>query len=817
MSGFARWIGLCLVIAWCLTSLSAQEPKQVKQITIHSGWGGLMLPGSTPPRANVVITRGPGGYLNARAPVDPKLVRDLVNALEEPQMTKPDAANLGLGQEWLETQVGKQRPRAFSQATATTPGQQALFNKSFTDPSLIAKAVPLMWNYTSFDDYPGASVEVEFADGSKLRAGTNSYYVFMLPWKVEGQAGETYNADISRAVSALLPAKAVNKERLAGDALPEKLTQAVMELIEKEWDLKGGEDMAGSALRKLRSRYEVLDVEIDPYHHPEYGTATYKGEQEESNLHASLRKATFPPNVEDAVVLEDVKGNVKGVDQFLETMSKYEELALSVPWLNRFIHEHPKATFRISYVHDASFGDKAMRTFAADMALRGRPDLAEKVRAQRKDIALLMVGMTYSESYWLVFPDKHMLLWRYEGPSGLLKFSKVDFREARCADYNVNDGGCPAREVTADGELVAEGTPLDVACISEWREKHPLSGKTPDVLFVIEEGSGDKERDGLMDREGNVVVPMCFEGVGDFSEGLAPFERDGRWGYIDGTGRIVIPPTLPWAEPFHEGLAHVQATGRVLGLEGRWGYIDKTGKLVIPAVRTRIIDEEDGGESAFHEGLAIFEAEGEDIPPKKGFIDKTGKVAIPARFTYVYPFSEGLAAATEDERGEGGWGFIDANGKWVIAPQFEWATSFKDGMAGVNRKKDCGYIDKTGAQVVQLPAPGGREDCASAWDEFDDGLSRWLFGNKYGFVDRTGKTVIAPQFDLTFEFSEGLAAVEVGKKWGYIDTTGKMVIEPQDITDAKPFHNGLARVVREGPEVEYIDKAGRRVWPKDKE
>jgi hypothetical protein len=46
---------------------------------------------------------------------------------------------------------------------------------------------------------------------------------------------------------------------------------------------------------------------------------------------------------------------------------------------------------------------------------------------------------------------------------------------------------------------------------------------------------------------------------------------------------------------------------------------------------------------------AMIEVEDKAIPPRKGFIDNAGKLVIPARFTYVYPFSDGLAAATESE------------------------------------------------------------------------------------------------------------------------------------------------------------------------
>jgi hypothetical protein len=799
---FMKWINFGFFALF--TIAQAQASHEVKAVTIRSGWGGL----GSPQDITVAIHWTQSGFRRNNNTIESKLVQALVSALESPLITKPDINNLGITQSWLNAQVGSQKPRSFAQATTTTPGQRAFFDEKFTDLTFVAEAIPNLWRYTKFDDYPGVSVEVEFEDGSKMSATTHSYYVFMIPWQVAGQNGETYNADISRAVAALLPNKAVNKERLGGSDLAEELTQAAMGKLETAWNIKGTEEMVGDSLAHLRRKYQVTEAKITPYHHPEYGTATYKGEPEESNLHVSLRKEGFPSNVADAVVLHMKDGRAEGVDEFLANAEKYEKLALSIPWLNEYIKEHPRVFVRISYVHDASLGDKALRTFKGDMKLRERQDLIEEVSAQQKEIALLIVGTTYSESYWLVFPDKRMLLWRYGGPSGLLKWSTEDFREGECADYRVNNGGCSGRQVSPDGELISEGVPRDVSCMNAWRTQHPVSSTVPDPLFEVEEHG----RVGMIDRSGQVIIPFCFDALGDFSEGLARFERDGRWGYVDHTGKIVIPPTLPWAEDFHEGLAHVQVTGTVLGYDGRWGYIDPEGKIAIPPISARMIGDSDGEESAFHEGLAMIEIEGDSIPPRKGFIDKSGKLAIPARFTYVYPFAEGVAAATEDERGESGWGYIDHSGNWTVPPQFSWASSFQFGLAPVNRTENCGYIDKTGQQIIHLPAPGGKQDCASAWGDFADGLSRWLFGTKYGFIDRNGKTVIQPQFDLTYGFSEGLAAVQIGKKWGYIDVTGKTVVEPRDLWNVKPFHGGLAQVQTKDGQVGYIDKTGEYVW-----
>jgi hypothetical protein len=43
------------------------------------------------------------------------------------------------------------------------------------------------------------------------------------------------------------------------------------------------------------------------------------------------------------------------------------------------------------------------------------------------------------------------------------------------------------------------------------------------------------------------------------------------------------------------------------------------------------------------------------------------------------------------------------------------------------------------------------------------------------------------QFDDCRSFSEGLAVVKIEDKWGYIDKTGKIVINPQ-FDDAGGFH-----------------------------
>lgn len=61
---------------------------------------------------------------------------------------------------------------------------------------------------------------------------------------------------------------------------------------------------------------------------------------------------------------------------------------------------------------------------------------------------------------------------------------------------------------------------------------------------------------------------------------------------------------------------------------------------------------------------------------------------------------------------------------------------------------------------------------------FSQGVARAAVGNRFGYIDRSGKFVINPQFDLAGDFEEGLAAVWLGDRQGYINKAGRYVWNP---------------------------------------
>ena len=93
------------------------------------------------------------------------------------------------------------------------------------------------------------------------------------------------------------------------------------------------------------------------------------------------------------------------------------------------------------------------------------------------------------------------------------------------------------------------------------------------------------------------MIQPQYDGGGAFSEGLAPVQVDGRWGFIDKSSAMVaqMPPEVVFAEPLSDGLSLVTAT---VGPDTRkLGYVDKNGQWAVKP----IWDEAE----PFRDGLAL--------------------------------------------------------------------------------------------------------------------------------------------------------------------------------------------------------------------
>jgi hypothetical protein len=376
---------------------------------------------------------------------------------------KPTLENLGLTGEWLENAAEKLEREAEqndgSDSTLYKLGhgsadQKRIFRQSYTDPSFMAKVLPELFRCCHTDDYPNVEVTIHYADGSRTILSSHSQSEFMLPWKVElgNTTVETFNKNISIVLATMMPQNAANRERISGTGLELALAWVVMSAIESDWNLSNVKAHASEALGKIGSAYEILSADINPYHDVTFGVYVKNSDAEgEENLHVYLRRKDFPPHFGVTSILLYKEGKVFGVDEFLQGVPRYEDLVLAVPWLARLREKYPKWGTNLLWVHDKCLSDKALQNFAADMHALGKDALVREVRQVQPEVAVLNVS--YGD-WWLVLPDRRMILWRYESVMGLLGWKKSDFRTHECTDYQGVTGGCVGAVVSADGELI---------------------------------------------------------------------------------------------------------------------------------------------------------------------------------------------------------------------------------------------------------------------------------------------------------------------------------------------------------------------------
>lgn len=226
-----------------------------------------------------------------------------------------------------------------------------------------------------------------------------------------------------------------------------------------------------------------------------------------------------------------------------------------------------------------------------------------------------------------------------------------------------------------------------------------------------------------------------------------------RYGYIDSHGKVSIQPIYAKAYNFSEGLARVNV-GKAAG------YINTEGELVIPYRYSSTSD--------FSEGMAaVMLAYG----GKYGYIDTTGKLRITPRYDHAMPFSNGAAVVYVN----GKYGYIDKNGNYLLTPQFSMAQPFSEGLAFVERNGVTFYINKKGTKVIQGIKAGGL---------FKGGLAPASQGQRYGYINTSGRFVIKSKFYWADDFNGELAVISLlvpnsrEEIRGYVNRSGAIVWPP---------------------------------------
>jgi hypothetical protein len=256
------------------------------------------------------------------------------------------------------------------------------------------------------------------------------------------------------------------------------------------------------------------------------------------------------------------------------------------------------------------------------------------------------------------------------------------------------------------------------------------------------------------------LIEVLGFGMKGFNDGLAPVKVGEKWGFLNTEGKLAIQAKYDKVTIFN-GFASVQR-------DDKFFVVDRSGtefQVDVPGVS----DVND-----FSEQLASFKTAGDLV----GFIDGSGKVVIDAKFKSAGDFHGGMAWAKNNA---GTVGFIDQKGEWVLEPQFEAGKNLDPeiGLVRVKAGDKWAYVNKSGKMMYM--------NDSDLFEDFSNGLARGKKNDKFGYFNDKGEWAIQPQFDGARDFKNGYASVRQGELWGVIDKTGTWIIQPkfEDIKDVE--------------------------------
>lgn len=264
---------------------------------------------------------------------------------------------------------------------------------------------------------------------------------------------------------------------------------------------------------------------------------------------------------------------------------------------------------------------------------------------------------------------------------------------------------------------------------------------------------------GYVNYYGTIRVHEKYSSLNSFSENLAVAYKDGVASYVDAAGNEVITLGVCEAHDFHQGRARI-----VDNKDGHNNtyFIDKTGKSVILLGNTTADDFQSVGLAKIYRNGLI------------GQIDVNGNNVNHIQFSTLRNYVEGLAYCEWTDANGFHKGYLNTKGQLQIAglnTSYVYS-DFSDGMAKVYdpATSQVGYIDTTGWLAVYCQYEEG--------DDFHNGVARIKRGGLWGYIDKTNKYTVQPEYEyLGSNITEGDVVV-AGKTGYYVNPTdGKPVIE----------------------------------------
>jgi len=165
--------------------------------------------------------------------------------------------------------------------------------------------------------------------------------------------------------------------------------------------------------------------------------------------------------------------------------------------------------------------------------------------------------------------------------------------------------------------------------------------------WIIREWGRDSY--GVVDSNGKILIPMKYDAISSYNDGVAAVKVDGKIGFVNGKGEWVIKPQFEAATSYADIIGVQTKVG-----SDDWSFIDRTGKAISALTSAHLVSDPDG--KWLKHDRAVFSQEG-----KFGYLDSKGNIAIKPQFVFALPFEGKYAPVWNGSS----WRFVDKNGNFA--------------------------------------------------------------------------------------------------------------------------------------------------------
>lgn len=253
---------------------------------------------------------------------------------------------------------------------------------------------------------------------------------------------------------------------------------------------------------------------------------------------------------------------------------------------------------------------------------------------------------------------------------------------------------------------------------------------------------------GLMDRTGQLVIPVEYDTILADDEQIYHVRIDRREGFYNFAAGVEVPCVYEDIGKFRNGIAVVEKAG--------YGLMNSAGGIVLPLDYAGVIVFPDGR-------IAVWNRE----PLKWGFWED-GKLTGPY-FSYMdWVEGENIASV----KGDGKWGYVDSRGEVLVPLEYD-DLGVNEGN-GFAAKKDgrWGFVDQTGRVLTPL--------LFNQVLRYSEDGALVCRNEEFFVADRKGRPVYEYSFDYFYYLAPNRIWVQINGKWGCIDWPNAPAAEEQE-------------------------------------